>query len=84
MASITIRNLDDDLKQALRERAARNGHSMEEEVRRLISNAVAKPAKPKFDIDEIKRKYSKKPAEPFDLKELTDELWEEGLRWPPS
>ena len=33
MASITVRNLDDELKQRLRVRAAQHGHSMEEEVR---------------------------------------------------
>ncbi|MDJ0612125.1 MAG: bifunctional phosphopantothenoylcysteine decarboxylase/phosphopantothenate--cysteine ligase CoaBC [Rhizobiaceae bacterium] len=37
MASITIRNLDEATKQALRERAARNGNSMEEEVRLLLN-----------------------------------------------
>lgn len=37
MASITIRNLDEAAKQALRERAAANGRSMEEEARQLIS-----------------------------------------------
>ena len=36
MASITIRNLDDKTKQALRERAASNGRSMEEEARILL------------------------------------------------
>jgi len=38
MASITIRNLDEGTKQALRERAARNGRSMEEEARLLLGN----------------------------------------------
>lgn len=37
MASITIRNLDEAAKRALRERAARNGRSMEEEARLLIA-----------------------------------------------
>ena len=32
MASITIRNLDDDIRTRLRVRAAGNGRSMEEEV----------------------------------------------------
>ncbi|MGI9352793.1 MAG: bifunctional phosphopantothenoylcysteine decarboxylase/phosphopantothenate--cysteine ligase CoaBC [Rhizobiaceae bacterium] len=36
MASITIRNLDDKTKQTLREQAAQNGRSMEEEVRILL------------------------------------------------
>src|ERR1700682_109948 len=36
MASITIRGLDDDLKQRLRLRAARNGRSMEDEARNIL------------------------------------------------
>ncbi|MCP4071521.1 MAG: bifunctional phosphopantothenoylcysteine decarboxylase/phosphopantothenate--cysteine ligase CoaBC [Hyphomicrobiales bacterium] len=36
MATITVRNLDEQTKQAIRERAARNGHSMEEEARLLL------------------------------------------------
>jgi len=41
MASITIRQLDDDLKQRLRLRAARNGRSMEEEARIILGEAAA-------------------------------------------
>jgi len=40
MASITIRNLDDDVKTRLRVRAAGNGHSMEEEARLTLREAV--------------------------------------------
>ncbi|MEO0442910.1 MAG: hypothetical protein AAFZ92_04095 [Pseudomonadota bacterium] len=40
MASITIRNLDDGLKEKLRVRAAKQGHSMEEEVRIILRRAV--------------------------------------------
>ena len=40
MASITIRNLDDDVKTRLRVRAAGNGRSMEEEVRLILRDAV--------------------------------------------
>ena len=40
MASITIRNLDDDVKSRLRVRAAGNGRSMEEEVRLILRGAV--------------------------------------------
>jgi plasmid stability protein len=36
MASLTIRKLPDDVKQDLRERAARNGRSLEEEARRAL------------------------------------------------
>jgi phosphopantothenoylcysteine decarboxylase/phosphopantothenate--cysteine ligase len=37
VASLTIRNLDEDIKQNLRERAAQNGHSMEEEMRLILA-----------------------------------------------
>ena len=40
MASITIRNLDEDVKARLRVRAADNGRSMEEEVRRILRDVV--------------------------------------------
>jgi len=46
MASITIRNLDEATKQALRERAARNGNSMEEEARILLGGAHKISASP--------------------------------------
>jgi plasmid stability protein len=41
MASITIRNLDEGVKQKLRVQAARNGRSMEEEVRMILTGMVA-------------------------------------------
>jgi plasmid stability protein len=40
MASITIRNLEDDLKARLRIRAAEHGCSMEEEVRRILRDVL--------------------------------------------
>ena len=40
MASITIRNLDDDVKTRLRVRAAKHHRSMEEEVRIILRDAV--------------------------------------------
>ncbi len=42
MGSITIRNLDDDVKARLRMRAAGNGRSMEDEVRRILREAVGR------------------------------------------
>lgn len=41
MATMTIRNLDDDLKARLRVRAARHGRSMEEEARSILRAALA-------------------------------------------
>ncbi|MDD4881941.1 MAG: plasmid stabilization protein [Gallionellaceae bacterium] len=40
MASLTIRNLDEKIKAMLRLEAARHGHSMEEEVRRILQRSV--------------------------------------------
>ncbi|WP_420628728.1 FitA-like ribbon-helix-helix domain-containing protein [Candidatus Leptofilum sp.] len=40
MATLTIRNLDNQTKQKLRQLAATRGHSMEEEVRRILARAV--------------------------------------------
>ena len=42
MASITIRNLDEGLKQRLRVRAAEHGHSMEHEARDILRVALAR------------------------------------------
>jgi phosphopantothenoylcysteine decarboxylase/phosphopantothenate--cysteine ligase len=41
MASITIRGLDEELKQRLRLRAARNGRSMEDEARTILRDMAA-------------------------------------------
>jgi plasmid stability protein len=43
MASLTIRNIDDDLKQRLRLQAARHGCSMEQEARNILRAVVAAP-----------------------------------------
>jgi plasmid stability protein len=43
MAAITVRNLDDRLKERLRVRAARHGRSMESEVRAILVEAVGEP-----------------------------------------
>ncbi len=46
MTSLTIRNLDDATKQRLRIQAARHGVSMEEEVRRILKEALGPAAAP--------------------------------------
>lgn len=47
MASLTIRKLPDDIKQDLRERAAKNGRSLEDEVRRTLIASVRPVEAPK-------------------------------------
>ena len=41
MASVTIRNLDEGLKQRLRLRAATHGRSMEDEARDILRTALS-------------------------------------------
>jgi plasmid stability protein len=49
MGSITIRNLDDDVKRRLRVRAAEHGRSMEEEAREILRQVVTRPT-PRRDL----------------------------------
>jgi plasmid stability protein len=43
VATLTIRDVDDDLKAALRVRAAKHGRSMEAEVREILASALKRP-----------------------------------------
>ncbi|MDX8447140.1 bifunctional phosphopantothenoylcysteine decarboxylase/phosphopantothenate--cysteine ligase CoaBC [Mesorhizobium captivum] len=55
MASITIRNLDDEVKDLLRQLAAENGCSMEEQARAMIRAAVEGRAGQAGRIDQIEK-----------------------------
>nr|WP_294549581.1 Arc family DNA-binding protein [uncultured Rhodopila sp.] len=46
MAQLLVRNLEDGVKARLRVLAAEHGRSMEEEVRAILRDAVARPAEP--------------------------------------
>jgi len=48
MANLLVRNIDDNLVQALRERAARHGHSVEAEHREILAAALFRPKKRNF------------------------------------
>lgn len=43
VAAVSVRDLDDDVKQRLRTRAAGNGRSMEAEIRAILVAAVNEP-----------------------------------------
>lgn len=77
MASITIRNLDDSLKQRLRVLAAEHGNSMEEEAREILRRAVSGKAPQKIG-SAIRARFSK--AGGFDLEQSEREI----LRDPPA
>ena len=50
MASITVRNLDEDIKRRLRIRAAENGRSMEQEVREILRAALDQTRPPALNL----------------------------------
>lgn len=52
MATLTIRDLDDVLKQRLRIRAAHRNQSMEEEARQILKAALLAPGAPEADLAE--------------------------------
>lgn len=77
MASITIRNLDKDLKSQLKIRAAKHDRSMEEEVRNILKSAIAQDEKEHENLaDSIRKRMA-----PFGGVELP-ELQREEMRNP--
>ena len=50
MASITVRNLDEDIKRRLRIRAAENGRSMEQEAREILRAALGQTQPPVVNL----------------------------------
>ena len=78
MASITIRNLDDNVKKRLRVRAAEHHRSMEEEARLILREAVDQKKVPRNLAHAIRARIA--PLGGVDL-----ELPPRGpMREPPS
>lgn len=79
MASITVRNLDDDVKARLRIRAAVNGRSMEDEVRDILRTALAEERQAPEDLGgAIRRRFA--PLGGIELPEIP----RDALRRPPA
>ncbi|MBN4055263.1 hypothetical protein JYU12_00810 [bacterium AH-315-K03] len=77
MASITIRNIEADLKERLRVRAAKHGKSMEEEARSILRRAVNGITGPEL-LDLSENLFGKKHGADLDLSSRSSE------REPPS
>jgi len=58
MATITIRNLDEQLKHRLQLRAARHGRSMESEAREILLAAVNEPDSPGSLVDALIERFA--------------------------
>lgn len=79
MATMTIRNIDDELKVRLRVRAARRGVSMEEEARSILRTALTtEPLSGRALVEDIRAL-----VEPFGGIEL-DLPTRESVREPPD
>jgi antitoxin FitA len=82
MASITIRNLDDKLKQHLRMRAAQHGRSMEEEARVILRLALAEERAAPQDLGlAIRRRFA--PLGGVDLPSAPREPMRESPSFEP-
>ena len=57
MASLTIRNLDDNLKARLRLRAAQHSRSMEAEVRNILYQTLMPPPEKKDFVSLIRKRF---------------------------
>ena len=80
MATLTIRNVDPELREALRVRAARHGRSMEAELREIVKVALgAEKTHPELNLAEaIRRRFA--PLGGVDLELPPDEF----VGGPPS
>lgn len=70
MASITIRNLEEDLKSNLRVIAAQHGHSMEEEVRCILRQVIGQHSPAEKGLgSRLKAKFEDVATDAFSLPE---------------
>ena len=73
MAQVVVRQLEDEVKERLRERAARNGRSMEEEIRVILRDAVQDDDPEEGLGTRLARRFAE-IDEPFEIPEI---------RWGP-
>jgi len=69
VADISIRNLDDSVRDRLRIRAASHGRSMESEVRAILAEAVMEPGQPAGFLEAAFDRFSALGGVELDLPE---------------
>ena len=67
MAVLTIRNVDDAIKQSLRIRAAQHGVSMGEEARRILRDALVRVSQPQPLGQRLKQRFAEVADADFEL-----------------
>jgi plasmid stability protein len=80
MASITIRNLEEPIKELLRIRAAHHGNSMEEEVRQILRHTLLQDTQLSENLAESIQKRFAQLGGVDDLRAAS----REGMREPPQ
>ena len=78
MATMTIRNIDDQLKARLRVQAAYHGCSMEDEARNILRTALSQPTNPHPLIDSIRARVESLGGIDIELPER------QSMRIPPQ
>jgi plasmid stability protein len=80
MPSITIRNLENSIKEKLRVQAAKHGRSMEEEVRTILKMALAQEsASGGTLVESIRKRFE--PLGGVDLPEIPREPIRESVNF---
>jgi antitoxin FitA len=72
VATLTIRDLDDELRVRLRVRAAERGRSMEAEVREILRDALTRPTAPDRLGSRIHQRFATIGGAELDLPTRTD------------
>ena len=72
VAAVSIRNLDERVKERLRVRAARHGRSMEAEIRAILTDAVSEPGEVPGLLDVILDRFGELGGVELDIPPRTD------------
>jgi plasmid stability protein len=73
LAAVSIRNLDERVKERLRVRAARHGRSMEAEIRAILTDAVSRPEEAPGLLDTIMDRFGELGGVELDIPPRTDQ-----------
>lgn len=76
MAQLIVRNIEDEVKQRLAERARRHGHSMEQEVRTILREAVGEDVRDIHEVDmgtRLQAFFARHGFDDLEIRELKDE-----------
>jgi plasmid stability protein len=73
LAAVSIRNLDERVKERLRVRAARHGRSMEAEIRAILTDAVSEPGEVPGLLDAILDRFGELGGVELDIPPRADQ-----------